>query len=186
MPGNTFPHIICLTMMLEIGKLAFAYDPAEDRLRLDVTGETGRCSLLLTRRLGIRWLKALTRWLEAGGEPPQILAAVHVRALSRLARGVSGAPRGAAANAEQEMEKPIRLSRIEFAERKQSIKVVLYTGRDLPVAAGTFGRPVVHGLVQRLVRKMEQAGWGDALPVPKWCRAGGEAEPPPRRKATLH
>jgi hypothetical protein len=173
-------------MMIEIAKLAFAYVPVEDRLRLDVTGETGRCSLLLTRRLAVRCLKALVRWLETGGGAPASLAAAHARALCQLARGGSATrseragPEGISSSA------PARITRIEFAQRKQSLKLLIYTVGEAPVAAGTFGRPGVHGLVEQLARKMRQAGWGDVLPVPKWCRAYGEDEPTPHSKATLH
>ena len=169
--------------MLEITKFAFKYDPAADRLRIAVIGKDGRCTLLLTRRLAIRWLKALAQWLESGADPALGLEIAHGRALSRLARAAGaspGEPEGKAAG------EPVLVSSIKSVQSRQSINIAFYAGNDEAAAEGAFGRVAGHGLLDRLARAMDRAGWSDPVPIPEWCRSASLEKQPMRGKATLH
>ena len=167
---------------MDIAKLSFKYDPAADRLRIKTSGKDGRATLLLTRRLAIQWLKALAQWLETGADPVLGVEIAHGRALSRLERAMADAPREPEGKTSGD---PLLVSTIKCVQSARSIRIGFYAGHGKPAAEGEFARVAGHGLLDRLIRVITRAGWGDALPIPEWTRSANEEKRPPS-KATLH
>lgn len=153
--------------VLKAQRLAPSYQSVQDRIRLDLDDDQGKClSLWLTRRLAVRLLPALANKLKiTHGVAARLPESLRANVLAMEHVSVTIRPRSESESAFplKVVGEPLLLQTIELRQRGDAL-VLYFCGVDSSeLALLPANRAVLHQFAGALVRHMRRASWLEAV-----------------------
>jgi len=177
---------------MNIQTLTVHHDPAEDRIVLFARQSDTEHVILLTRRLTIGLLGALSKQIKhtqgdlhlaQSGHQDALLAMKHTRALGQVQDAQLAGPVVFGILNRQ----PRRLlSEIEIRVHKGAMRLN-FSDVNGVIACIAFDPAQIHWFVSRLMSHIRKAGWGHPIPVPVWLDQPSNPNLPPQNETlTVH